>query len=65
MELSTFSIINPNQIKVPELIEEPTFGGTNIPISEKVARIIKHQFDVGISDSIIKGFLFYGPPGVG
>lgn len=65
MEVSTFSIISPQQIVVPELIEEPRILESDIPISEKVARIIAYQFNMGISDSIIKGFLFYGPPGVG
>lgn len=59
------NIKSPKQIKIPELVEEPKFEDSSLTISEKITRIIKYQFDNGINDSIIKGFLFYGIPGTG
>lgn len=59
------SIKSPNQIRIPDLVEEPKFEDSSLTISEKISRIISHQFKSGINDSIIKGFLFYGIPGTG
>lgn len=65
MKLNNISVTGPNDIRVPELVEEPKFDDSELTISEKIIRILNYQFSEKINDSIIRGFLFHGIPGTG
>lgn len=65
MNLNNINFTAPNDIRIPDLVEEPKFEDSELTITEKITRILNYQFKNNINDSIIRGFLFHGIPGTG